>query len=98
MRDYATQMNPLFIFCWILFIAIHLAKSFIHTALNRRNGHSMEYGRLNAILYFLPYDDDVHPKDEGLKRLCNDLQKAQVLLLSVVFIWTIIITNDRRPG
>ena len=79
-------MEYLFIFSLIAFLIILITKLIIHIILDMRNGYPQEFGSAWGHVTFFPYDKDVSPDDEGLKKKCNKLQKLTILSLIVFLI------------
>lgn len=82
-------MNTLFILSVIFCTVAAMAKGIVHIMLDLRNGYKIEFARSRGYIYFLPYDKEVSPKDERLKRICNFLQKMltlSVIIFAIIFL------------
>lgn len=70
-----------------------MLKGIIQIHLNDANGYGFHPFNLNEMLdnlVFLPYDKEVAPKYEKLKRVCNFMQKILVYSFAAAIFWGIL--------
>lgn len=79
-------MEYFFVISLFAFIILFITKFIIHIMLDRRNGYPIEFGSAWGHVSFLPYDKDVSVEDEGLKKICNKLQKLTIIFLIIFLI------------
>ena len=81
-------METLYLIALLALIFLTLAKGSLHIYLDYKNGHRIEFGKSRGYIYFLPYENEVSPEYENLKRICILLQPYwvwSVVVFSVIF-------------